>query len=194
MTVLTRRVIWVGSLVAAAIAGAWIVELLLSFQAGEAFGHTQQGHLVGWLGLFIILLVFIYPMKKRFSPKPGWPKGWFRVHVIAGIVGPLVILVHSGVHLHALVPVFAMFAMGIVVLSGIVGQAIHTLALRGLNLQRRELAAKGWSEENIQSQLHEMASKEETFRVWQFIHAPLTVAFVVLTLVHIVGALYFGGL
>ena len=64
--------------------------------------------------------------------------------MIFGVLGPLVVLVHSGTHFHALVPIAAMLTMGVVVVSGIVGQALHYLAFREVNDHRRELVAKGY--------------------------------------------------
>lgn len=190
---LRERIVLITAAFGFVIGSAFLIELLLSLRIGEAFGHTQRGHVAGWLGLAITLLVLVYPIKKRTGPKPGWPKGWFRVHMVAGIFGPIVILVHSGAHFHALVPVLALAAMGLVVISGIVGQGIHYLVLRGLNAQKRELVAQGLSSEEIDTRLHRLAAQEEAFRVWQCLHAPLTITFVALTLLHVGGALFFGG-
>jgi hypothetical protein len=87
-----------------------------------------------------------------------------------------------------------MGAMVIVVLSGIVGQGVHAYVLRTLHEERRRLQRDGSSDEDIEIRLHDMASQEETFRLWQAIHAPVTLAFVLLTVAHIAGALFFGGL
>ncbi len=112
----------------------------------------------------------------------------------AGIIGPIIILLHAGAHIHALVPLLATAAMGIVVVSGIVGQGIHYLALRTFNEQRRQLHDQGLGPDEIELRLHKMAAQEEAFRLWQAIHAPMTLMFLALTTLHIVGALYFGGI
>lgn len=180
--------------VAASIAAALIFEAILSLDAASPFGHTRYGHAVGWLGLGVILLVFVYPHRKRHAPERRWPRGWFRVHMAAGVAGPLLIFLHSGAHYHALVPILAMAAMVIVALSGIVGQAVHAHVLRTLNDERRRFHHDGLSEADVEHRLHGMASQEEAFRIWQLIHAPMTVAFLVLAALHIAGALFFGGL
>ncbi len=194
MTAFSRRTVLVVVLVIAVVVGAFAIEFALSPGAPQPFGHRQAGHVVGWIGLAMILLVFAYPIRKRFGPKKGWPKGWFQVHKGLGILGPVLILIHSGAHFHAIVPVLALIAMCLVVLSGITGQGLHYLALRTLNEQRRELAHQGYDDAEVDSRLHDLVSREETFRLWQCIHAPLTATFVVLMLMHIGGALYFGGL
>ena len=148
---------------------------------------------MGWIGLGIILLVFVYPIKKRMSRNHRWPRGWFQVHMAAGVVGPLLIFLHSGAHVHAVVPLLALAAMIVVVVSGIVGQGVHYLALRTLNDRRRQLHEDGLGSDEIDLRLHRMAAQEEAFRLWQSIHAPMTLMFLALTAIHVIGALYFGG-
>lgn len=194
MTTVRQRVLLVSAVVVAAVAGALMFEAVLSLGEATPFGHTRYGHAVGWAGLAVTLLVFVYPLRKRMSPARRWPRGWFRVHMVAGVLGPLLIFLHSGAHYHALVPILAMGSMVIVVLSGIVGQAVHAFSLRTLNEQRHELQHQGLSESDIDAQLHQMASQEEAFRIWQAIHAPMTVLFLVLTGLHVAGALFFAGM
>ena len=194
MTPVIRRLLIVVSLLLIAVAGALFFEALLSQRTVLSFGHTQRGHITGWIGLAVILFVFVYPIKKRIARNRPWPRGWLQVHMVAGVVGPLLIVIHSGAHLHALVPILAMVAMGIVALSGIIGQAVHYLALRTLNEERRKFLQQGASPEEVEARLHDFASREETFRLWQLIHAPMTLMFIVLVVLHVIGTMYFGGL
>lgn len=189
-----RRIIALAAVIGVSVAAAWVFEAVLSVGAASPFGHTRYGRAVGWLGLAVILLVFVYPYKKRHAAERHWPRGWFRVHMVAGIIGPFLIFLHSGAHYHALVPILAMAAMVIVTLSGIAGQAIHAYVLRTLHDERRKLQQSGLCELDIETRLHGMASQEETFRLWQPVHAPMTLAFLVLTALHVAGALFFGGL
>jgi hypothetical protein len=193
MRAIQYRLLVITAVTVAAVAGALLFEALLSIDAVSPFGHTCYGHAVGWGGLAVILLVFVYPLRKRYSPARSWPRGWFRMHMVAGILGPLLIFLHSGAHYHALVPVLAMASMVIVVLSGIVGQAVHALALRTLNDQRHRFQQEGLSESDIDSRLHSMASQEEAFRIWQAVHAPMTLMFLALTVLHVGGTLFFAG-
>lgn len=189
-----RRIIALAAVIGVSVAAAWVFEAVLSIGAASPFGHTRYGRAVGWLGLAVILLVFVYPYKKRHAVERHWPRGWFRVHMAAGIIGPLLIFVHSGAHYHALVPVLAMSAMVIVTLSGVIGQAVHAYVLRTLHDDRRKFQQSGLCDADIETRLHGMASQEEAFRLWQAVHTPMTVAFVVLAVLHVAGALFFGGL
>jgi len=192
MSLLIKRFLTVLVFVIITIAGGLLIEAFLSLKAGWLFGHTQTGHLVGWVGLAVILLVFIYPLKKRYRRKAGWPKGWFWVHQVAGIIGPVLIFIHAGSHFHALVPVLAMLAMVIVTVSGVLASAVHRKALYLLNDKRKELLNQGLPLEVVEDRLHDMASSEEAFRIWQVIHAPMVILFLALVVTHVAGALYFG--
>ncbi|NOS88069.1 MAG: hypothetical protein HOP34_05920 [Methylococcaceae bacterium] len=193
MNPITQRFLTVISCAAIAIALGFLLEVLLSFQSGWQFGHTQTGHLVGWAGLAVILAVFVYSVKKRHARTKGWPKAWFLVHQVAGVGGPLLIIIHAGPHFHALVPTLALLAMAIVTLSGIIGVVVHRKALRLLNSKRKELLAQGLTRQDAEELLFALASDEETFRIWQMIHVPMVMIFLVLMISHIFGALYFGG-
>ena len=194
MTRLSHRVQIILWLTLAAVVTAVGVEVFLSANPDRPFGHTQQGHLVGWVGFGMILLVCGYPLKRWLHPNRVWSKTWFQIHQVFGVFGPLLILVHSGAHFHALVPVLGLGVMVLVVLSGIAGQALHYLASQTLYEQRHELAHQGLSEDMIEAQLYDLAREEKALRWWRCIHVPLTWTFFSLALLHIVGALYLGGL
>lgn len=190
---LSRRTSWVLVLTFLTVAVALFLEFLLSVRADRLFGHTQIAHLVGWTGLVFIGVTLVYPLKRWMYPNQVWSHGWFQAHIVFGIVGPLVIFVHAGVHFHALVPILALIAMVLVVMSGITGQALHYLAFRTLYERRHELAFEGMTEDAIEAHLHGLALQEETLRWWKCVHGPLTWSFVSFTLLHIGGALFFGG-
>lgn len=167
MTIITKRFITVLLAAIALLIVGLLIEELLSIRSGSLFGHTQTGHVVGWIGLAFILAVFIYSVKKRFDSKARWPKAWFMVHQVAGILGLMLILIHAGWHFHALVPVLTLIVMGIVVVSGVIGVAVHRKALSLLNTTRKELVSLGLSQADIEDRLYDLVSGEETFRVWQ---------------------------
>ncbi len=113
--------------------------------------------------------------------------------MVSGVLGPLIISVHAGVHFHAWVPILALVAMVLVVMSGVVGQALHHWAFRQLYERRHQMAFEGMQEEIVEAQLHDLALQEEALRWWKCFHGPLSWSFVVLALFHIGGALFFGG-
>ncbi len=195
MTQVFRRLLIVGGLTLFAVAGVLVFEAILTPITILSIGRTPQGQVTGWIGLAVILLVYGYPIRKRAHQNRLWPHRWLQIHMVAGVVGPLVIILHAGVfHLHAVVPILAMVAMGIVSLSGIIGQHVHYLAFRTLYTKRHELLEQGVSPEEVETRLLGVAAREKMFRVWQMIHGPMTLLFMALVALHVIGALYFGGL
>jgi hypothetical protein len=176
------------------VTGALVLEVLLSPRPDRPFGHSPAGHATGWLALGIIMLTLVYPVQKRRAAERHWPKRWFHVHMIAGIAGPTTALTHAGAHWHALVPISALTALAVLTLSGVIGQAVHYFILRTLHEKERGLAQDGVETEEIEARLHALAGSERMVRVWQYLHAPMTVIFFVLVTLHVAGALYFGGL
>lgn len=193
MSPLNRRSLLITIAISATIIAAWGMELLLSLLAHWPFAHSQSGHVLGWLGLAVILLTYVYPWKKRHAPSGIWPRKWFMIHMLCGVLGPILILIHSGWHLHAGVAVLALLAMGGTAISGIIGKTIHGAALRILSSQQHILTAQGLSQEQIRQILDDAASQESMFRMWQIIHAPLAVIFIVLTILHITSTIFFAG-
>ena len=114
--------------------------------------------------------------------------------MVAGILGPMIIFVHAGAHFHAWAPILALVAMVLVVMSGIVGQALHHWAFQQLYERRHQRAYEGLEEEVVEAKLHDLSLQVEALRWWKCFHGPLTWSFLVLTLLHIGGALFFGGL
>ena len=194
MASLSRRTVRILGFVCLTILGAFVLEYVLTTTPIRPFGHTQTAHLVGWIGLSIIGLTFVYPLKRWWQPNEVWPKRWFHVHMVAGILGPLIIFVHAGVHFHAWVPILALVTMVLVVVSGIVGQALHYWVFQLLYERRHQHDCEGLSEEAVEARLHDLALQEKTLRWWKCLHGPLTWSLVAFVLLHIGGAVFFGGL
>ena len=193
MAILSRRVSLILLAVVVVVLGGFLLERWLTAAPSRPFGHTQWAHVVGWVGMGVMALTFVYPYQRWRHPNQVWPKRWFQVHIICGLIGPGIIFVHSGAHFHAWVPILALIAMMLVVLSGITGQAVHYLAFRTLYEKRHELASQGMSEQVVEGRLHDLALEEETLRWWKCVHGPITWSFVIFTLLHIGGVLFFGG-
>jgi hypothetical protein len=128
----------------------WYLTIALLLAAGWAtrdqnyvVAESGIGYWLGIIGGSLMLLLLIYPMRKRFRRWSviGSVKSWFRLHMILGIVGPLMIIFHSGFKLGSFNSSVAFFCMLIVASSGLLGrylyQRIH-LGLYGRKLQFEE--------------------------------------------------------
>jgi hypothetical protein len=114
----------------AAVVLAWATSRWLGFTAASPAGY--------WLGVAggcAMLVVFLYPMRKRFAFMRGWgaAKPWFIAHMVCGIVGPLIVLVHSGFHIGSINAGVAMTCMLLVAGSGIAGRFVYVRIHHGLS-------------------------------------------------------------
>jgi hypothetical protein len=188
-----RRLVYVALLALTGAIGALLLEGTLSTAPGQPFGHTESGHLVGWLALMSVAGTLAYSWVKRAPRLQRWKRASFRLHMIAGVTAPVLVLVHSGIHLHALVPIVATTAMLAISMSGVIGKTVHFFAVRTLRAERHDLRASGLNPEQVEERIETLAAEAEAFRVWQYVHAPGTIFFLAAIGAHVIGALYFGG-
>jgi hypothetical protein len=92
------------------------------------------GYALGIVGGSMMLLLFLYSARKRFRWLGflGAVAGWFRFHMVLGILGPLCILYHSNFSLGAANSNVALFSMLTVAGSGLVGRYIYSRIHLGL--------------------------------------------------------------
>jgi hypothetical protein len=92
---------------------------------------TPQRGLGYWLGIIggsMMLLLLIYSARKRFAWL-RWLGGiptWFEIHMILGVVGPVLVLFHANFSLGATNSNIALICMLVVAGSGVVGRYIYT--------------------------------------------------------------------
>lgn len=100
------------------------------------------GYWLGITGGSLMLLLLIYPLRKRQSgiQSVGSVKGWFRAHMMLGIVGPGLVLYHCNFSLGATNSNVALFCMVFVAGSGLVGRYLYARIHNGLYGQRAKLA------------------------------------------------------
>jgi len=103
----------------------------------------STGHLLAIIGVFFMLLLLLYSLRKRLRSASRWGNlnVWLSAHIFLGIAGPALVLFHSAFKFSGIVSI-AFWAMVLVVASGVVGKFIFTLvprSLSGLELNRIEL-------------------------------------------------------
>jgi hypothetical protein len=101
------------------------------------------GHLLAIIGVFFMVLLLLYSMRKRFRFASRWGNLniWLSAHIFLGIAGPALVLFHTVFKYSGIVSI-AFWAMVLVVASGMVGKFIFTLiprSLSGMELNRIEL-------------------------------------------------------
>jgi hypothetical protein len=99
------------------------------------------GYLLGIVGLGLMTLLLVYPLRKRVRLTHGWGRlgSWFQLHMLLGLAGPLAILFHSNFRLGSLNANIALACTLAVAASGVVGRVIYVKIHEGLDGRRRTL-------------------------------------------------------
>ena len=98
---------------------------------------------LGFLGLAMFLVIFLYPLRKRWAwlGRQGSSKRWLDFHVLLGLWAPFVIAFHSSFKFRGFAGM-AFWIMLAVSLSGIIGRYLYAQIPRSLTtaeVSRREL-------------------------------------------------------
>jgi hypothetical protein len=114
----------------------WSVRKQLLWTAEEGIGYAM-----GIVGSSMMLLLLLYPLRKRLSFMRSWlqVKYWFGAHMALGVLGPTLILFHSNFGLGSLNSNVALYSMLSVSLSGLLGRFFYVRIHKGLYGKKIEL-------------------------------------------------------
>jgi hypothetical protein len=104
------------------------------------------GHGLGIIGSSMMLLLFLYSARKRnkFGLRFGRIGRWLNVHIFFGIVGPILVTLHTAFKFGGIVSI-SYFCMLAVMLSGFVGRYLYVQIPRSLSgdeLSMKEMRGK----------------------------------------------------
>jgi hypothetical protein len=128
-----------------------VAGVLLYGWVNRAEGHIVAedgiGYYLGITGSVMMLLLLLYPLRKRLRGLRviGNVRGWFRLHMLLGVIGPALVLLHSNFSLGSLNSTIALFAMLTVAGSGYIGRFLYAHIHRGLygkKLNTQEMKAE----------------------------------------------------
>lgn len=169
--------------------------LLLATIVCDALLHQFElvwiGRYLGIPGTLLILLSFLYSLRKRKHITFGKPKTLLSLHETLTWIGALMVLVHAGIHVYAILPWLALLAMLVNVASGMTGKYLLDRSRRFMADKRSAYADQGLAEEAIEQKLFWDATAFDLMKQWRAVHVPITLAFVVLGLTHILSILLF---
>jgi hypothetical protein len=85
------------------------------------------GYWLGIIGASLMATLLLYPVRKRlrFMHALGATRHWFRMHMILGVVGPVLILYHCNFSFGSLNDTVALTCTLLVALSGLVGRYVY---------------------------------------------------------------------
>ncbi|MTW20052.1 hypothetical protein [Allochromatium palmeri] len=154
-------------------------------------GLVWVGRYLGIPGTILILLSFFYSMRKRKLIRFGEPKKLLRLHEVLTWLGALMIMVHAGIHVYAILPWLALVAMLVTLASGMTGQYLLDRSRRQLGAQRENLAEQGLTGQAAEKEIFWNAVTVDLMKQWRTVHFPITLAFGVLGLTHILSIFLF---
>ena len=99
------------------------------------------GYALGIVGGLLMLMLLLYPLRKNVRLMHNWGpvRHWFRMHMLLGIIGPLLVLFHCNFSLGAVNSNMALLCMVMMVSSGMVGRFIFTRIHYGLYGEKANL-------------------------------------------------------
>jgi hypothetical protein len=149
------------------------------------------GRYLGIPGTILIIGSLIYSLRKRKHITSGNPKSLLRFHEFIAWLGSLMVLIHSGIHFNAILPWLATLAMGVNVVSGLVGKLLLDRSRQHVQEQREHFQLRGLSLPEVEKAVFWDAVSLDAMTQWRKVHIPIFVVFAVLSLGHILAIFLF---
>jgi hypothetical protein len=168
-----------------------ILIAILSDVVLHQFGLVWIGRYFGLAGSLIIVLSFMYSMRKRGLIKQGNIRKLLYYHEIACWTGSLFVLIHAGVHFSAIIPWIALAMVLLNLASGFVGRYLLKESGQMLSVLEAEYKANGLSVEEIKDKLFWESLTFSLMKKWKKFHLPIAFMLLITALIHIVSILFF---
>lgn len=157
------------------------------------FNLVWIGRYLGIPGVLLILGSFGYSLRKRKLIGAGKPVQLLRWHEGMAWAGSLLVMVHAGIHFNAILGWLAVLAMLVNVASGLTGKFLLDRARRRLEEARQRMRQQGLSAAELEDRTYWDSLTFDAVKQWRAVHFPITLAFGVLTLAHLVAVFLFWG-
>ena len=185
---LDREVFHFSLILAALVAASLLIDVLL-----HLLNAVWVGRYLGIPGMLLILGSFGYSLRKRKLLRSGKPAQLLRLHERMAWLGSLLVLVHAGIHFHAILGWLATVAMLINVGSGLTGKYLLQRSRRILEERSQHMRQHGLSAHEREDRLYWDTQTFDVVKQWREVHYPITLAFAVLATAHILAVFLFWG-
>jgi hypothetical protein len=172
----------------ALVAGALLIDAAL-----HLLNAVWIGRYLGIPGTLLIILSFGYSMRKRKLISTGHPAQLLRWHERMAWLGSLLVLVHAGIHFNAILGWLAVAAMLVNVGSGLTGKFLLDRSRKKLEEAKQRMHQQGIPPEALDHKMYWDSLTFDVVKQWRAVHFPITLAFVVLALAHIIAIALFWG-
>lgn len=181
-----NRELWYALLAIAAVSAVYLTAY--RFQGSVPTASGLVGHGIGILGFALMLMTeTLYSIRKLLTDaRWGNMESWLRFHIVTGLVGPYMVLLHAAMMFQGLAGVTMLLTV-VVVISGVVGRYLYTAMPHAATLPPK--AAETVGVRAAQPHTHRGA-----LATWHALHVPLTWMLFTAAFVHVVAALYYATL
>ncbi|MBK5209190.1 MAG: hypothetical protein JJE44_06765 [Flavobacteriaceae bacterium] len=173
----------------------WLALMILITIAADYFLHRMQivsvGRYLGPIGTFVIIISFVYSLRKRKIIEYGSPKKLLLAHEYMAWVGSIMILIHGGIHFNALFPWLAILMLIIAVASGLVGKFLLKKANETFKEKLKVLVDTGITKEEAEKKLFFDSITVDLMKKWRIVHLPITLLLGIFSLIHIITEIMF---
>ena len=159
----------------------------------HVFNAVWIGRYLGIPGTLLIIFSFGFSLRKRKLISVGKPVTLLRWHERMAWAGSLLVLVHAGIHFNAILGWLAVWAMLISVGSGLTGKFLLQRSRRRLDAARSRMQLRGLDSEDLEEQLYWDSLTFDAVKQWRAVHYPITLAFTVFAVAHVVSIFLFWG-
>lgn len=151
------------------------------------------GRYLGIVGTLLILFSFRFSLRKRKIISSGNPVTLLRWHEYLAWLGSLLILVHAGIHFNSILGWLAVWAMLVNIGSGLAGKFLLERARKRMLEARQAMLRQGVPEAELEERIYFDSLTFDAVKQWRAVHFPITLAFAVLALSHIIAVFLFWG-
>jgi hypothetical protein len=173
-----------GLLAAATLAGDYLLHRL---------NLVWVGRYLGIPGTLLIIGSLYYSARKRKWVISGNPKSLLKLHEFCAWLGSLMVLIHAGIHFNAILPWLATVAMGVNVISGMVGKMLLNQSRQHVQGERERFQLRGLSKTEVEQAVFWDSVALGAMAQWRKVHIPIFIVFAVLALGHIFSIFLFWG-
>ncbi|WP_114969678.1 hypothetical protein [Rhodoferax ferrireducens] len=157
------------------------------------FNLVWVGRYMGIPGTVLIVGSLYYSLRKRKYVASGDPKSLLKMHEFSAWLGSLMVLIHAGVHFNAILPWLATIAMGVNVISGMVGKMLLKRSRQHVQGEREKFQLRGLSKTEVEQSVFWDSVALGAMTQWRKVHIPIFIVFAVLALGHIFSIFLFWG-
>lgn len=165
--------------------------------AGDYLLHRLNliwvGRYMGIPGTLLIIGSLYYSLRKRKWVNAGNTTSLLTMHEFGTWLGSLMVLIHAGIHFNSILPWLATVAMGVNVISGMVGKMLLSQSRQHVQGERERFQLRGLSKTETEQAVYWDAVALGAMTQWRRVHIPIFIVFAVLALGHIFSIFLFWG-